>query len=210
MRIFNKPGDFETFIKLLEEGRKQVGMRILGYCLLDDHWHLVLWPRRGKDVSKFVGWVCTTQVRRWRERRKKGAGGDLYQGRFRSFMVQEDRHFLTVMRYVESNPLRAKRVRRAEDWRWSSVGGGEGSGGVKVELQKWPVERPRDWKKLVNQRMEEGEVERVRTSIKRGRPFGDEKWVGRMVKRFKLESTVRDPWRPSKQKKEDGIRKKHR
>jgi putative transposase len=105
------------------------------------------------------------------------------------------------MRYVEGNPLRAKMVRRAEVWPWSSLGGRAGSGGMKVELEEWPVKRPRGWQSLVNRRMEEEESERVRVSIKRGRPFGDEKWVGRVVKRLGLESTLRDPWRPSKKKK---------
>jgi putative transposase len=177
-------------------------MRILGYCLMDNHWHLVLWPRRGKDLSNFVAWVCTTHVRRWREHRG-GGEGHLYQGRYKSFLVQEDRHFLTLLRYVESNPLRAKMVRRAEDWPWSSLGRAAGRGGMKVELEEWPVERPRGWKSLVNEKLEEKEIERVRVSIKRGRPLGDEQWMGRVVKRLGLETTMRDPWRPSKKKKEE-------
>jgi len=96
MRIFQKRGDFEAFVKLLEEGRKRVGMRILGYCLMDNHWHLVIWPKRGKDLARFVGWVSTTHVRRWREHRHSGGLGHLYQGRYKSFLVQEDAHFLTV------------------------------------------------------------------------------------------------------------------
>jgi putative transposase len=206
MRIFNKTGDFEAFVKLLEEGRRRVGMRILGYCLMDNHWHLVLWPRRGKDLSKFVAWVCSTHVRRWREHRG-GGEGHLYQGRYKSFLVQEDGHFLSLLRYVESNPLRAKMVRRAEDWPWSSLGGAVGGGVVRVELEEWPVERPRGWKSLVNEGIGERELERVRVSIKRGRPFGDEKWLGRMVKRLRLETTVRDPWRPSKKKKRERTEK---
>src|SRR6266480_6226189 len=158
MRIFQKNGDFEAFIKLLEEGRKRVGMRILGYCLMDNHWHLVLWPRKGKDLSRFLAWVCTTHVRRWREHRENRDAGHLYQGRYKSFLVQEDVHFLTLMRYVESNPLRAKMVRRAENWPWSSLGGAPGPDGVKVQLEDWPVPRPRDWGEIVNERMEEGEL----------------------------------------------------
>ena len=201
MRIFQKAGDFEAFIKLLEEGRKHTGMRILGYCLMDNHWHLVLWPRKGRDLSRFVGWVCTTHVRRWREHRQNHDGGHLYQGRFKDFMVQDDGHFLTLMRYVESNPLRAKMVRRAEDWSWSSRSRAAGSGGVKVELEDWPVERPRNWAAMVNEPMEERLVERLRVSVKRGRPFGEEKWMKRVVGRYGLEGAVRDPWRPRKKPK---------
>ena len=204
MDIFRKRGDFEAFVKLLEEGRRRLGIRILGYCLMDNHWHLVIWPRRGKDLSRFVGWVCTTHVRRWREHRQSGGLGHLYQGRYKSFLVQEDGHFLTVMHYVESNPLRARMVRRAQDWPWSSLGGAAGSNGVKVELEKWPVDRPRNWVATVNERMDEKELERLRASVKRERPFGGEKWVRKVVRRMGLEWTVRDPWRPKKKKDEAG------
>jgi putative transposase len=200
MRIFQKQGDFEAFVKLLEEGRKRIGMRILGYCLMDNHWHLVLWPRRGTELAKFVGWVASTHVRRWREHRGSGGQGHLYQGRYKSFLVQRDEDFLTLMRYVESNPLRAKMVRRAEDWPWTSLGGAAGSGGVKVELEEWPVERPRNWAAIVNEPMAEEEVERLRVSVRRERPFGGVKWVRRMVAKLGLEWTVRDPWRPKKKK----------
>ncbi len=198
MRIFSKAGDFESFIKLLEEGRKRSGVRILGYCLMHNHWHLVLWPRKGRDLSRFLQWVGTTHVRRWREHRGGSSEGHLYQGRYKSFLVQEDGHFLTLMRYVESNPLRAKMVGRAEKWPWSSLGGANGSGEVKVQLEEWPVERPRNWVGIVNEPMEEGEVERVRVSVKRGRPYGGEKWVRRVVGKLGLQTTLRDPWRPKK------------
>ena len=103
MDIFSKPGDFQSFLKLLEEGRRHHGMRILGYCLMDNHWHLVLWPRHGRDLSRFMAWVSTTHVRRWREHRRSAGEGHLYQGRFKSFLIQDDRHFLTVLRYVEAD-----------------------------------------------------------------------------------------------------------
>src|SRR5258706_15625975 len=155
MALFRKRGDFEAFVKLLEEGRRRVGVRILGYCLMNNHWPLVIQVRNGKDLSRFVGWLCTTHVRRWREHRQSSGLGHLYQGRYKSFLVQEDAHFLTVMRYVESNPLRAKMVRRAENWPWASLAGAAGSNGVRVELEYWPVQRPRDWQAIVNERIDE-------------------------------------------------------
>src|SRR5438046_8114769 len=117
--LFHKDGDFLDFLKLLEEGRQQFKMRILGYCLMHNHWHLVLWPRRGPELSRFVAWISSTHVRRWREHRGSVGQGHLYQGRFKSFIVQSDEHLLTLLRYVEANPLRGGLVRFAQDWRWS-------------------------------------------------------------------------------------------
>src|SRR5689334_7842144 len=64
MQIFHKPADYLAFLKLLEEGRQRCAMRILGYCLMPNHWHLVLWPRKAQDLSAFLGWTCSTHVRR--------------------------------------------------------------------------------------------------------------------------------------------------
>jgi putative transposase len=201
MDIFEKTGDFLAFLKLLEEGRRRTGMRILGYCLMNNHWHLVLWPRRADDLSKFVQWVSTTHVRRWREHRKTVGEGHLYQGRFKSFPVESDHHLLTVLRYVEANPLRASLVKRAEAWRWSSLARNEAP---PVELSPWPVERPDDWVDLVNVRAAEPETARMRRCVNRGQPCGEPGWVRRIARRLGLESTLRDPWRPKADKRSDG------
>ena len=200
MRIFHKTGDFQAFLKLLEEGRRRAQMRILGYCLMDNHWHLVVWPRRGKDLSNFLQWVGTTHVRRWREHRGINGEGHLYQGRYKSFLVQEDSHFLTLMRYIESNPLRANMVPRAQDWPWSSLGGAAGADGLRVQLDDWPLEKPKNWPQLVNQPMDENELVKLRASVNRSRPYGTESWVKRTATTLGLGSTLRDPWRPEKKK----------
>ena len=92
MDVFEKPKDYAAFIKLLEEGRRRFDMRVLGYCLMRNHWHLVLWPRRAAQLSRFMQWVSTTHVRRWEHRANTGEG-HLYQGRFKSFLVQNDAAF---------------------------------------------------------------------------------------------------------------------
>ena len=199
MDLFSKEGDFAAFITLIELARRRVpSVRVLGYCLMNNHWHLVLWPRRGADLSRFMGWLCTTHVRRWRLHRGNVGQGHLYQGRFKSFPIQQDGHLLTVLRYVEANPLRARLVKRAQDWPWSSLARQRGVDNVRIELSDWPVDRPRDWRTLVNAALDTGEIDNIRTSVARGRPFGDQKWVARTAGRLGLESTLRDPWRPRK------------
>ncbi|HTW95712.1 MAG TPA: transposase [Tepidisphaeraceae bacterium] len=198
MDIFTKPGDFAAFIKLLEEGRRRTDMRILAYCLMDNHWHLVVWPKRGRDLSRFMQWVGTTHVRRWREHRGNAGEGHLYQGRFKGFMIEADEHLLTVLRYVEGNRVRSGLVKRAQDWPWSSLAGQAGADGVRVQLCQWPVERPRNWAGVVNEVIESKTLGELQTSLARGRPFGSAEWVGKMAARHGLERTLRDPWRPKK------------
>jgi len=121
----------------------------------------------------------------------------VYQGRFKSFPVQTDEHFLTVARYVERNALRAKLVKQAENWRWSSLWR-RNQDDVKLAtwLSDWPVERPRDWISRMNRPDNALELESLRLSVQRGRPFGEETWVRRMAKRFGMESTIRPRGRP--------------
>jgi putative transposase len=89
-------------------------------------------------------------------------------------------------------------VPRAEDWPWSSLGGGAGAGGKRVQLTQWPVARPAGWVELVNDMVAEEELQRLRSCVRRSRPFGDDAWVRRTARRLGLESTLRDPWRPKK------------
>jgi REP-associated tyrosine transposase len=196
MEIFQKPADFAAFIALLEEARRRIGMRILGYCLMHNHWHLVLWPRDDGDLSKFMAWLSSTHVRRWRAHRSNVGEGHLYQGRFKSFLIERDDHLLTVLRYVEANPLRAGIVRRAEQWPWSSLGGAAAMNGVRVDLTSWPVDRPQNWLEIVNEPVGSDALSTLHTSIARGRPFGAETWVRHLAQRLGLQSTLRDPWRP--------------
>src|SRR5213079_76042 len=96
-------------------------MRLIGYCLMPNHWHLVLWPRKDGELSAYLRWLTVTHTQRYHAHYHTAGTGPLYQGRFKSFPIQEDEHFLTVMRYAERNPLRANLVKRAEEWRWSSL-----------------------------------------------------------------------------------------
>ena len=99
---------------------------------------------------------------------------------------------------MEGNPLRARMVERAQEWPWSSLGAAPGSDQVKVQLSPWPVDKPGDWADRVNEFVEPQTLERVRLSIARNRPYGDDQWIARVAKRHGLESTLRDPWRPKK------------
>jgi len=200
MKIFRKEADYAAFLKLLVEGKEHAKVELFGFCLMSNHWHLILRPERDEDLAAYLSWVTNTHVKRYRSHYSK-TSGHLYQGRFKSFPVQCDSYFLTALRYVEANPLRAGLVRDPIQWRWSSLGCQKE---LKEELlDRWPVDRPRDWPQIVKESLPQGQLERVRTSVNRGRPLGDEAWLGRMVKAMKLEFTLRRRGRPAKDKPEE-------
>ena len=120
-RIFAKQRDFEAFEEVIGQAKERVPMRVLAWCVLSNHWHFVLWPQGDDDLSEFMRWLTVTHTQRWHAAHRTSGTGPLYQGRFKSFPIQEDDHLLTVLRYVERNPLRAKIVEQAEAWRWSSL-----------------------------------------------------------------------------------------
>ena len=171
-------------------------MRLLACCLMPNHFHLVLWPQAVGEVSRWMQWLMTSHVRRYH--RHYCSSGHIWQGRFKSFPIQRDAgHLLTVLRYVEANPLRAGLVGRAEDWPWSSLRWW-GAADRPEWLTDGPVDRPNDWARRVNTALSSRELERVRRSVVRGRPFGSEPWTQHAARRLGLESTLRPRGRPSK------------
>ena len=117
--VFHKDEDFAAFVRLMCEASEKVPMRLVGYCLMTNHFHLVLWPHRDGDLSRWMQWLMTSHVRRY-HRHYKGSG-HVWQGRFKAFPIQNDEHYLTVLRYVERNSLRANLVEKSQDWEWSSL-----------------------------------------------------------------------------------------
>ncbi len=199
MTIFYKQDDYEAFERTLEEAVERTGTRLLSYCLMPNHWHLVVNPIQDGELSQFMGWLTLTHTQRWHAHRLSTGSGHVYQGRFKSFPIQDSDHFLTVCRYVERNALRAGLVSKAENWRWSSLWRwSQGSSKDKDFLSSWPVRRATNWLDFVNEPQNETEVEAIRQSIARGCPLGDESWSRRIVTKLKLESTLRPRGRPKK------------
>ena len=195
--LFERDGDYASFEKVLDEAFAKTPMRVLCYCLMPNHWHLVLWPSRDGQLSRYMQWVTTTHMRRWHAHRGTRGTGPVYQGRFKSFPIQEDRHCQAVCRYVERNALRANLVERAQDWPWSSMRRRrKDRPDWLVALKDWPVQVPRDWASFVNRPETETELEAMRRSVFRGAPFGERDWQRRTAARLQLTSSLRPPHRP--------------
>ena len=103
-QVFHKPADYTAFIELFDAAQNAARCAVLAYCLMPNHFHLVLWPRNDGDLSRWMQWLQTTHVRRYHAHYH--ASGHVWQGRFKAFPIAEDDHLLTVLRYVERNPLR--------------------------------------------------------------------------------------------------------
>jgi len=197
--LLQKDGDFEAFVRVMIEAKDKHAIRLLGFCLMPNHWHLLLWPRRDGELSAFIRWLTHTHTMRWHAHYHSSGSGHVYQGRFKAFPIQEDEHFYSVARYVERNPLRANLVRKAQAWRWSSLGQEHASDAkARVELDGWPVPRPEDWIALVNEAQTEKELEALRRAAQRGSPYGDDGWQKRLANKLGLEHTLRSPGRPRK------------
>ena len=118
---------------------------------------------------------------------------------YKSLPVESDRHFLTLVRYVERNAKRAALVKKAEDWPWSSVYARRyGNEQQRKMLSPWPVAAPRHYLQWLNASQGKEEIENIRFAIKKSRPYGSEQWVSNAVAQFGLENTMRNRGRPRK------------
>jgi REP-associated tyrosine transposase len=194
-RVFHKEADFAAFANLLREAGERVDVRLLAYCLLGNHFHLLVWPRKDGDLSAYMMWLTTAHVRRYHQHYH--TSGHVWQGRFRSFPIQEDDHLLRVHRYIERNPLRAGLVKRAQDWLWSSAAAQRD--GLPL-LTKSPVSHSVDWLAYVNKPQTEAEVASLRECIQRRRPYGDSMWIQRTARKMGLEPSLHPRGRPPKKK----------
>lgn len=138
--VFHKAEDYAAFLRILALGCERIDMRLLAWCLMPNHFHLVLWPLRDGDLARWMQWVTTCHVRRY-HRHYKGSG-HVWQGRYKAFVAQDTTYLLTLLRYVERNPVRAGLAVRAEDWPWSSAefaGSGSFSAGSMAEKVPDPL-----------------------------------------------------------------------
>jgi len=210
--LFETPADYRDFLGIAEASTRTVPMRILAYCLMPNHWHMLLWPYADGDLSRFLHLTTMRHTRRRHAFHHSTGRGHLYQGRYKSFAVRHDRHLLTVCRYIERNPLRAKLVARPEEWPWSSAAahvavGIDGAdsrsrrgGHEQLPLASLPVDKPDGWRELLNEPQPNAEAEAIRNCLQRGYPYGDEVWKRMAAARLGLPEDERGPGRPRKER----------
>jgi putative transposase len=192
--VFHKLGDYSAFVEAMAGACERVPVDLLGYCLMPNHFHVVLRPHHDGDLGRWFQWLLTAHARRYH--RHYGTTGHVWQGRFQAFPIEDDDHLITVLRYVERNPLRAELVLRAEEWEWSSL-----SRWQRHDPLLWRGEVPvRDgrWLERVNEPLSAADLQRLRHSVARGRPYGGDSWTTETATRLGLESCLRARGRPRK------------
>jgi putative transposase len=198
LKIFKSRGDFVAFEQVLGEVLARVPMRLCGYCLMSNHWHLLLWPRGDEDVSRFMRLLTVTHTQRWHAAHGTAGIGHVYQGRYKSFPVEGDAHYLTALAYVESNPLRAGIVKDAGEWAYASLALRQGRQVDGITLSQGPVPLPERWPGYVNRSADKEVSQRLENCIKRGSPFGTQAWMETTARKTGLEMTLRPRGRPRK------------
>ncbi len=194
-RVFHTSADYDTFIDLIDGAQRRLPLQLLAYCVMPNHFHLVARPQADGDLSRWMQWLLTTHVRR--HHRAYQTDGRIWQGRFKAFPIQHDTHLLTVIRYVERNPLRANLVTNAIDWAWSSLGlSAEARRAALEDIAPEAVDER--WIQTVNAPQTQSELEAIRTCSARNRPFGDPDWQQKTAARLGLQSSLRRCGRPYK------------
>ena len=194
-KLFEDSHDYEQFVAVLRESLKQRPIRLLNFCAMPNHFHLLVWPETDTQLPRFMHWLTGTHSVRWRLATDTVGEGALYQGRYKAIPVQTEAYFLTVARYVERNPIRANLVGKAEEWPWGSLWYREVAK-ENFPLAEWPVPRPVDWLACVNRPQTAREIATIRRSLKRGCALGDASWQDEVAKTLGVPGYFRAQGRP--------------
>jgi len=193
MRLFHDRADYIAFLWLLAESFDEFAVPVLAACVMPNHLHVVMQPRRSGDLAAWAHWLFTTHARR--HHKKFGTSGRVWQGRFKASIVQTDPHLLILLRYVERNAMTARIVSAAEDWEWGSLRWRlRGIGPIR--LAPSPVTLPSNWRDYVNTPQPADELAAIRNAIERQAPYGEDSWSINTARQLGLEATLAPRGRP--------------
>ena len=173
MEIFHDDRDREEYLELLREQGERFGLSFLAYCLMSNHVHLIVIPHEIDSLARGIGEAHRLYTRGVNFR--EGVRGYLFQGRFYSCPL-DNRHLLAAMRYVLRNPVRARMVKQAWEYEWSSAAYHMGLREADVLVERRDeFGLAGEWSELL--RRDPEEIELLREKARTGRPCGDEEFI---------------------------------
>lgn len=188
LTLFDGNADYELFLRVLSEAEDSCPIRLLEYCVMPNHWHLLVWPERDDQLSRYMQWITGVHGQRWRRARDLVGRGAVYQGRFRWVAIQDGQHYGIARRYVYQNPVRARLVEHPAEWRWSSAYVGPTP--IRPNLAQGPL----DCDTLspgIDVPLESRLIDDMRQRLKTGQPFGDSTWSASLEAQTWLTAVLR-------------------
>lgn len=174
LTLFDRPFEYEMFLRVLAEADSACPIRLLEYCVMPNHWHLLVWPERDDQLSRYMRWITGVHGQRWRQARGQPGKGAVYQGRYRWVAVQDGHHYDVARGYIQQNPVRAHLVERPDDWPWSSASSAPVL--ARPTLSRGPRSLDAPLQSPLDRLLDAGTADQVRRSLRSGRPFGDPRW----------------------------------
>ena len=175
---FLQEGDYGVYLDLMKTWCARHEVEVQAYCLMPNHVHLIAVPASADGLARAIGeahrrYTCHIN-------RREGWRGYLWQGRFASFVMDED-YFLTATRYVELNPVRAGLAHSPGEWPWSSARAHlTGAPDPLIGDVRETIDSIGDWEQYLALDVEEAELVRLRRHARTGRPLGNEAFVHRL------------------------------
>ncbi len=166
--LFASPDDFAEFLGLMARAKGHCPIRVLAYCAMPNHWHLVLWPKQPQAMAAFLHRLCTAHSIRWRQSTGTVGQGHVYQHRYHAFLIESETYYFRALRYVEANPLRAGLVRSAAEWPWSSLA--ERRGAERGILDPGPLPLPKNWLDQVDACLSPEEIDDFHRRLRKHAP----------------------------------------
>lgn len=198
LKIFHKDKDYILFENILFNAVEKFQIRLVAYCIMPNHFHLVVYPKKDGEIQKFMQWITLTHTQRLHSINKTIGYGHIYQGRYKSFVVSSDEYLNTLLVYVEQNPLRAKLVKDLKNWKYGSYYKRKSNDKASKLLHPNLLFESKNYDALVHTIVKQSEIKQIRNSVQRGTPYGKLEWVRTIISKFGLESTERKRGRPKK------------
>jgi len=189
-KVFFSDEDKKAYLRILKEQSEIYGVQYWAYCLMDNHVHLIAVPEKKDSLAKGLGEAHKRYTRMINFREKWR--GFLWQGRFQSTPMDND-YLYKAVRYVERNPIRAKCVKRAEDFRWSSANAHVNKVKDGFVSSFYFEAEIADWSKYLREEDDEKEIQEIRKYTQTGRPMGSDIFIKEIEDKYNISVKRRKP-----------------